>query len=411
MQNPHVKYLKSKNVFSLFYHEHGNIFCRHYTEEMWSQPQMIAEKAAPFFSLCRHGEKAHLLYSNTDGRLFMASSADLHQWEHQSIAKDIQTNGHTKFFLLPSERAFHLIYHQPTESTGIDSLIYTVCQDGSWEKPYQIDRFQPMQRTPFLARRLSDKHIILYYRTGRNILCAREMLLEPYTIGSITPLLQTPAPFSDLSIVNDNEKIHLLYIVRGMFRTQVVYQYKHTSAISTPRILWEDSTCDNCLIYLQKNRTIAMWTVNGHPMRCISENGGASFGTAEKYTDPFPAGCIKGEFLGADEYAYNSTEWFGDLRNRYLPSAIPLLQPSAASFAGRRGILPAEIKKPRDALQNGYKQQIEDLSALLAQRSEEIAAVNANWKKRTEKLEQEIITLRQENMLLKQKNEEPEKEA
>ena len=410
MQNPHVKYLKTKNAFHLFYYEQGSILCRHYAAEGWTAPQKIAEKTAPIFSLCHYAEKAHLLYSNAEGQLFMASSADLAQWEHHPISAQLPAGGNTKFFLLPTEDALHLIYHQPTESTGIDSLVYTVFRDGIWEKPYQIDRFMPLPKTPFLARRLRKEHIILYYRTGRNVVSAREMLLEPYTMGSVTPLIQTPSSCIDLSIVNDSEKIHMLYIVRGMFRTQVVYQYKHTSAISTPRILWEDNNCDNCLVSLQKGKVILMWTVNGQPMRCISETGGTSFGTVEKFTEKFPAKCLKGEWIGTEEDEYNSVECYCDGQNGYLPAAYPLSVPATQKRI-KRNIPHPEYTKAYTALQESHKQQIEELSALLAQRSDEIAAVNARWKKQTEKLEAELETLRKENIQLKAHLSSPQKES
>ena len=401
MQNPHVKYLKTKNAFSLFYYEQGSILCRHHTAEGWTAPKKVAERTAPIFSLYQYREKAHLLYSNIDGQLFMASSTDLDQWEHSPMSEELRSNGNTKFFLLPTENAFHLIYHQPTESTGVDALLYTVFRDGKWATPYQIDRFLPMQKTPFLARRLSREHIFLYYRTGRNVLSAREMLLDPYTMGSVTPLIQTPSPCADLSIVNDSERIHLLYIVRGMFRTQLVYQYKHTSAISTPRILWEDNSCENCMISLQKGKVIAMWTVNGQPMRCISENGGASFGTVEKYTDAFPTKCMKAELIGAGSADYNSTECYGDMQKGFLPAIYPLTAPSAPPKEQRKAISQPDYSKAYTALQQSHKQQLEELSTLLAQRSDEIAAVNARWKAQTEKLEKELTALRQENALLK----------
>ena len=410
MQNPHVKYLKTKNAFSLFYYEHGSILCRHYMEEKWSSPQKVAEKTAPVFSLCQYKEKAHLLYSNIEGQLFLASSDDLHHWEHRSMTEELYASTNAKFFLLPSDGTFHMIYHQPTETTGIDALVYTSWKNGKWEKPYQIDRFLPMSKTPFLARRLSREHIILYYRTGRNVLCAREMLLEPYTMGSVTPLIQTPASFSDLSIVNDRERIHLLYIVRNMFRTQVVYQYKHTSAISTPRVIWEDSNCAHCLVFLEKGTVVLMWTVNGQPMRCISENNGTSFGSVEKYTDKFPAKCMKAELIGAENDTWNSTECYGDAQNGFLSTALPSLILSAPHKHIQKGIPHPDYTKALTALQESHKQQVEELSTLLAQRIDEIASVNARWKNQTEKLEAEVTALRKENTLLKQKVIETEKD-
>ena len=238
MQNPYVKYLKTKNgYFYLFYYEHGNIFCRSFSHDGWTVPQKIAEKASPVFSVCQYEAITYLLYSGGEGQLYLASSADFANWEHRPLRNGTSPTDRTRFFLLPSKEAFHIIYHLPTEATGVDSLVYSVFRNGQWEKPYQIDRFLPLKQTSFLARRLSDAHIILYYRTGRNVLSAREMLLTPYTIGSVTPLIQTPTPCTDLSIINDTERIHILYIVRNMFRTQVVYQYKHTAAISTPHPL------------------------------------------------------------------------------------------------------------------------------------------------------------------------------
>ena len=407
MQNPHVKYLKTKNAFHLFYYEQGNILCRQYIQGKWTAPSPVAEKTVPIFSLCRYHETAYLLYSNIEGQLFMASSNDFDHWEHNPLSPEIKSSG--KFFLLPTENTFHLITHQPTESTGIDALIYAAFREGKWEKPYQIDRFLPMQKTPFLARRLSREHIILYYRTGRNILSAREMLLEPYTMGSVTPLIQTPAPFSDLSIVNDNERIHMLYIVRGMFRTQVVYQYKHTAAISTPRILWEDHSCDNCLIYLEKGKLILMWTANGQPMRCASENSGTSFGAVEKYTDDFPTKCMKAELLGAENNDFNSSEcYFG---NDFLPAVYPLSSPSTKPESHRQTMTHPDFKKAYTTLQESHRQQMEELTTLLSQRSDEIAAVNARWKAQTEKLETELSLLRKENEKLKRKKAETEKDV
>ena len=227
------------------------------------------------------------------------------------------------------------------------------------------------------------------------------MLLEPYTMGSVTPLIQTPASFHDISVVNDNEKIHLLYIVRGMFRTQVVYQYKHTSAISTPRIIWEDNNCDNCLVYLENGKVILMWTANGHPMRCISETGGASFGATEKYTFPFPEKCMRAELIGAEQALCNTAEWYCDNKNGFLPTILPLYSPSAQPKRLSNPKAHAQQKNPSTAVQESHRQQLEELNVLLMQRSDEIAAVNARWKAQTEKLESELAMLRKENTLLK----------
>ena len=70
MQNPYVKYLKTKNgYFYLFYYEHGNIFCRSFSHDGWTVPQKIAEKASPVFSVCQYEAITYLLYSGGEGQL------------------------------------------------------------------------------------------------------------------------------------------------------------------------------------------------------------------------------------------------------------------------------------------------------------------------------------------------------
>lgn len=453
MQNPNIKYLKMPNGnFCLFYHENTTLLLRTYSNAGWSGPQIIAEHTTSTFSICQFGEICYILYSTMEGNLFMASSIDFVNWDHRPMMGGTPSSGKTKFFMIPSEDTFHIVYHLPTESTGIDSLVYTAFRNGQWEKPYQIDRFMPFGKTVFLARRLSREHIILYYRTSRNIWSAREMLLSPYTMGSLTPMIQSPSNYVDISIVNDAERIHILYIVRGMFRTQVVYQYKQTSAISTPRVLWEDSNCDNCLAFLEDGNLVLMWTVNGQPLRCSSENNGATFGPVERYTGNFPAQCTKGEFIGAEEGQLNATETYGDMSRNYNPflvlnnvSVKPQSQPKpqqqtlhfqkddqthpihfqqekqplrfqqeAQPLRFQQEAQPQPIHftqevPPQSKVAKAYvppqdiqKQQMEELTALLAQRSDEIASVNARWKAQVSRMESELASLKKENEQLRQ---------
>lgn len=422
----------------MFYYENSNLLVRTYLNAGWSGPQILAEHTTSTFSICHFNETCYVLYSTMEGNLFMASTKDFENWDHRPMMGGAPNSGKTKFFMIPNEDTFHVIYHLPTESTSMDYLVYTAFRNGQWEKPYQIDRFIPFGKSVFFARRLSKDHIIVYYRTSRNIWSAREMLLSPYTMGSLTPLIQTPSNYIDISIVNDSERIHILYIVRGMFRTQVVYQYKQTTAISTPRVLWEDTNCDNCLAFLENGKLVLMWTVNGQPLRCTSDNNGATFGPVERYTGNFPAQCTKGEFLGADELDLNATETYGDLSRNFTPflvinQAFTKPQPQAQSlYFDKKEQQPksqhfqaqplsfqqetpnhtihfAHEVQPQINVAKGYvppqdiqKQEMEELTALLAQRSDEIASVNARWKAQVSRMESEISSLRKENEQLKQ---------
>ena len=396
MQNPNVKYVKTAtgNLF-VFYLENGAIFCQQYTQNNFSPPLMIAEKIIGMFSVCQYSNTTYVLYCQTDGKLHMSVSKDHTHWDETVVMENPQNSGKGKIFLLPTETSFHMIYHLPTASTGIDSLLYTQYENSSWGKPYQIDRFMPYGKNPFFARRLSNDHIILYYRTSRNIWSAREMLLSPYTMGSLTPMIQTHSPYIDISIVNSKERIHILYCIRTMFRTQVVYQYKQTSIISTPRVIWDDVNCDQCIAHIEKDSLILMWTANNIPMRCISKDQGATFGIAEKFTDKFPARCIKCELIGADDVAFNATEIFIDGANAYQPF-LPIHTPIDLSGISVPSQPQINYNKVIADQNKNHKNQLDELSTLLAQRSDEIAMVNARWQGQVSALEKQVFQLREE---------------
>ncbi len=405
MQTAHVKYFKAKNqTLFLFYHENNTLYYKILTSDSWSQPQILAENASPFFSVSDYDNEIYVLFSNNNGDLILAKTTDYAHWDKNQLMSDKKDLTRIKFFIIPDQSAFHMIYHLPTETAGVHSLVYASFQNGKWEKLYKIDRFLPFAQVPFFAERIKRHHIILYYRTARNVISAREMLFSPYTLGSVNPIIQTPYPCTDLSIINDNERIHLLYTVKGMFRSQVVYQYKQAASISTPRVLWEDTYCDNCLVYQQNGQLHLMWVAGGQPYHCSSDNNGGSFGVVEKYTAPFPKLCIKGEFtISNNDYnTLNAAEAYADGKNGYELAVFDQLNkaPTPTQPVSNQ-LRPSQSGKavenfgvvPNDpsfyALYLSQKQQIEELSRLLAQRAEDLSAINARWKEQLTKLGQE----------------------
>ena len=309
MQIPYVKYLKTKNQDTLIvYFERNALFFKVGTNSGWSHSQMIADEVNPSFALSYYNGEVFLLYSTRLGELYIVKTADFIQWDRKQISIEKKDLSQTKFFMTIDQSALHLFYHLPTETAGVHALIYTVFRNGKWEKPCQIDRFLPFGQTPFLTGKRNPRHIMLYYRTAINIVTVREMLLSPSTIGSMYPVIQTPYPCTDLSIIQDEERIHMLYIVRSFFRSQVIYQYKQSTSISAPRVLWEGGSCEQCLIFKKNHKLEAMWTATGQPYCCQSVDNGNSFSPIERYTALFPYHCVKGEFLTEDKAILNELD-------------------------------------------------------------------------------------------------------
>lgn len=383
MQNPNVKYLKTPQgdiaVFSL---EHHRLWCRRQTTDGRYTPFCIAEGVSAF-ALCQYDSYTYLLYPTTDGRLILSASADLMQWEPRPLwqAGDKRWQN-TYCFMAPQKDAFHLFYavSQPQSGNGI--IEYSLFQKGQWQAPYQIDHFLPLPGAPFLGRRLGENHLILYYRSHRSTISAREIRLSPFTQGSLTPLIQAGGTCMDFSILEDHQQLHILYLNRNLFRNQVVYRCKQGSTVGRPFVLWESGTlCDHCLIYRQEDKLILFWCANGLPMRCTCENG-IAIGPVERCTFPFPLQSLKSELIGAASSDLYAAEAIGDLQNNFHPAIFsenaPIMQQQLYAASA-----PAQ---PREEENN----ELEELRSLLSQRSEEISAVNARWKAQVDALQQKL---------------------
>lgn len=384
MQNPNVKYLKTPQgdiaVFSL---EHNRLWCRRQTSDGRYTPFCIAEGVSAF-SLCQYESYTYLLYPTTDGRLILSASSDLMQWEPRPLwqASDKRWQN-TYCFMAPQKDAFHLFYGVSQPQSGNHVLEYALFQKGQWQPPYQIDHFLPLPGAPFLGRRLGENHVILYYRSHHSTISAREILLSPFTMGSLSPLIQTGGTCTDFSILEDNQQMHILYLSRNLFRNQVVYRCKQGSAVGRPFVLWESgSACDHCLVYRQQDKIVLFWCANGLPMRCICENG-TSIGPVERCTFPFPLQSLKGEFIGAsDPFA---AEAIGDRQNNFHPAIFSENTPSLSQPQLYAASTPAP-----SPVREEENNELEELRALLSQRSEEISAVNAKWKAQVDALQEKL---------------------
>ena len=394
MQNPLIKYLKTaEGHMAVFYMEHNRVYCRRQSLEGLQPPLCIAEGVAAF-SLCEYEGYVYLLYPTTDGRLQLAASIDLQHWQNRPLWQEGDRRWqNTACFMIPQKDALHLIYAHKEIENPYAILEYSMFQKGRWQSHYQISSFLPMIGSPFLGRRLGENHIILYYRIQRNTICAREILLSPFTLGSPVPLLQMNGQCIDISILEDAQTIHMLYIVRNLFRTQVVYRYKRSTNVSRPYVVWEGGNCENCLLYQEENHLVLFWTVGMQPMRCtcdIEQNGMQSsfFGPIENCMFPFPMQCVKGELISSQ--ACFATEQLGDRQNGYYP--VLWGKPNQPTMEQ----VEIQAASAEMCFTKSDTEEVEELRSLLAQRSEEISAVNAKWSAQVEHLEKKLKDLEQE---------------
>ncbi|MFI3175181.1 MAG: hypothetical protein R3Y53_08325 [Bacillota bacterium] len=461
MQNANIKYLRTDHgAFYVFYVEGDTLY--YYESQANSQQQhavpfqVVANAIVGVFSLSHFHDTTYVTYYKNDGNLYVATTTNLVDWSHSLCLLRPQYFGQGKITLIPTDTTCYMLYHTPTETVGVDALFYTEYRDGVWQEGIFFERFIANPTLPYLCHRLGETHVILYYRTSKTAWGSRELLLQQGNRGTALPLLQGNSPCSDISILTTHDKIHMLYSLRSMFRTQIIYQYKQQNTMSPPRILWEGNQCNLCLLFLEGERLTLLWQMNGINLRCISEDGGWSFGSVHRFSEFFPSRCEKGEFVYGTQSMLHAKEIFIDMQRGYVPflpshylresggirrlnapemggveantfrnmqesqfenelqnmgngqfqNWKPSPNPVQNTNGNTNGNANAKTKLPPETPRSDrepkllaeiaeQKKQNEDLNRLLIQRNEEIATMNAKWRQKVESLERELEKLKE----------------
>lgn len=320
MENPYIKYLKTdKEDIYAFYTEDSNLITYEYKPLHSCPYKIIASNVVGRFSVSHYEGTTYITYYKNDGNLYVCTSKDNKEFTHTICMQNPKNFGSGKIFLVPMEDTCYMVYHIPTEINNIEKLVYLEYIDGIWQSEKEIDKLISNDNQPYYARRLSLDHIVFYYKTAKNLWNSKELLISSNIQSKRNTLFQSNAICVDISIINTSEKIHILYITKSMFRTQVIYQYKHTNAISPPRILWEGSYCQDCLAFLNGDKLNLMWRVNQVLMECISYDEGITFMPISRYSGAYPTKCEKGEFFSNNYNEFNSNGIYIDTSRGNLP--------------------------------------------------------------------------------------------
>lgn len=410
MREQSIKYLRtaSNELYCFFCQEH-TIYYKKYEQNHWGEPCELAQNTVSNFTLCSNENQIFLLYHVNNGTIHISRTKNGRNWDDKTVFENQTAEGiESKFFMHADKNRLHLIYNiLISKKDSIHSLMYTVLENGTWSKPSKIDTIVPFQKTPYFYSILNEHHIIFYYRKNETTVVSREILLEPYTIGTCNTILQLTLPCLDLCFLADENTIHILAILRGFFTCQLVYKNKRDAKLSSPRVLWEGPVSEGCTLFKLNSQLWFLWTYNGLPYYCTSDDNGISISNIHAYKEWFPKNPMKVEYYETKNKKdliltelFTETD-FKDSRVAILPDLkndfYPIFSKTTIHAAT------TEDKSPEDnlsaAMQNKMQQyelfcaeknaQIAELNANLSARSEELSQLNAQWIGRIRKMKEE----------------------
>ncbi len=403
MQTQNIKLIRTKdNRLFLFYHSSGAVYCRQLDNCMSESTVKIMDNATSNFSLWADRNGIYLLIGSSDG--IHLCYYNFNRWVSRTISKDFEPNC-TKISFFSFGESVHLLYSVKTED-GSECLYMRSMKKENWSAPHKIADIIPFRTSSaYFAGRQSPDKIRIYFRMSGNIIQFCTLNLESGSISEAENLLTTSLPCTDISILTNGEDSHILYLVQGMFSSQLIYKGIRSGVQSKARIIWEGQLSGSCSLFLCAGKLYALIYGGSKVYALYSDNDGKTFSSA-KNLGKISASCTKAEYLDISENAgFAADEVITDISSMTFPvvsdiyhSFIPEKAKAAESHPE-----PAQPRRDNSIRAAEYEDQIAamssqlgELSQILAKRNEEITTVTARWKAKCDALikENEVLRVR-----------------
>ena len=424
-----IKVIRTRhNTLFLFFGNELGIHCSRYENEGWLEPELIIPNVHPEFSVSvSSNDVIYILCRDKNNKIFICRKNETDIWESKPLIESKYTIT-PKFYLSTNKSNMNLIYNTPTDDPKINYINYTSLNKGNWDKLVKIDAILPFDNSPYIINTIEDNHIIIFCRTDENTINCREVLLSPFTLGTLNTVARTNSyPILDFSTLITNDKIHMVFLIKTRFSYQLVYKSKVETQISQPVVLWEGQKADSCSIFSCDKKVHIVWTNGNQCFSINSENDCQSFSRAQRVPYQLPNNTVKVEYINAninEKHIFNSSELYVDRDNKtaiqvvnlfdkhFYPESKDSLNLTAASAMEYNNNL--TLKENIEVLKNKIIQyettlsennnQLTELTKSLSEKSKETNALNSRWTDRCKNLEYEITRLNSELLVEKSKN-------
>ena len=408
--------LKNNSLVCFYYIRDSGILYKIYEGGKWSETNTLIKSgrsnytvtlddAGKMYVLCQNNYGDVLLYLNQDGMYT--------NWTEKTILKNKGQRVHPiTLYPIISERGMGLIYNVPIIDEKSSHLIrQTFNARGQWSPAGKVDKLISLPGSTFQVQAVASKHVIVFYQTKgyEYNLGYREMTLDSQSRFNV--FHSTSNTIADVSFLTTDDSIHVLYVVRSMYSSQLIYRKKEEGEFSNPVVLCESESLENCLLFFADESLHATYISDGQLYHCLSENSGDSFSRSVRYYSKVCENPVKAAYIGKCHEDYFIRELYVDssepwnvqvipdiCKNFYPPMPIkdePVPEKSA-EVALACPIETEELKKVVYRLRKELEEKeraIISLNSLVAMKNEEISQLDFLRKEGHRKLSKRIEEL------------------
>ena len=422
MQNTYSTFivrLKNDSLICFYYIRESGILYRIYEGGKWSDANTLIKSGRPNYTvtlddngkmyvLCQNNYGDVLLYLNQDG---------MHtNWTEKTILKNKGQRVHPiTLHPIISERGMGLIYNVPIVDEKSSHLIrQTFNARGQWSPAARVDKLIALPGRMFQVQAVTPRHVLVFYQ-----------IMNPkgyeYNLGyrEMTPASQsrfnifhsTSSTIADVSFLTTDDSIHVLYIVRSMYSSQLIYRKKEEGEFSNPVVLYEGESLENCLMFFADGNLHVTYKSDDQLFHCLSENSDNGFSRPVRYYSKVCEDPVKASYIGGcpegccirEVYVDSAAPWdiqvIPDICKDFYPPEPLKNEPLPEKAAEPTPACPIEIDELKKAIYR-LKKELEEkdraimsLNSLVAMKSEELSQLDFLRKESQRKLSERIAEL------------------
>lgn len=247
-----VYILISKDKRAVFYYNKGNIFKKEYSENKWSESQIIGEKVRESFVLTKEA----IVYQNLrgdiisnkgrGGKIILASAAPK--------APDI--NIYTIFY----KDSMTLLYNIVKNNQNKFVTQYKH-KNFPWKEPVIHDNIE-INKNIFTPVAIGDNHIVFYTRKAPEYQFGYREITEN-SIGPFKTVFSSGYKITDFSYYINENSLNFLFVQKRGLTDRLVYVKKDINGVSQPFVIGEYMNIKSCLV-TSEDCSVKLWWISSN---------------------------------------------------------------------------------------------------------------------------------------------------
>ena len=312
MENHYIVKLTAEK-FSCFYFKNNTFFMKEIIGGKISSEKVIANDVRSNYTLtlCKN-RMVYLFCQSLSGDIIHFKIKN-DTWNKNIILKNNGKNSkNILFYCIENGSQMSLIYNIPMVETpnapnSFDIMKQTFDGKENWSTPEKIDSILSTNDFIFQIYIISPGHGIIFYQKNmgntENNIGYREFNIDG--IGKYNSVYATKYRIIATSFLPAENGIHFILAVKNIFSTRIIYRKKGMSGINDYIVLSETNQVESCEISIIKSNLYAFWKTPMGIFYCISKDNGTSFTKAYKYSKKITGPLKKASYLSFEEMSEN----------------------------------------------------------------------------------------------------------